>query len=74
MMEGGRGLEAVPDKPRYAECPTCHGEGVETWSNGERGYCGLLHEETARCSGCNGSGEIYVGPSGEPEDYLEDEE
>lgn len=67
MMEGGRGLEAEPARTRIERCERCDGTGVIRVRIG-------TNLRTRECVECDGYGEIYTGPSGEPEDYLGDED
>lgn len=52
----------------YVKCGGCYGEcQVEIIADDES----LMW---VMCEYCDGTGEIYIGPSGEPEDYLGPEE
>lgn len=73
-MTGGRGLEAVAPKRENITCRSCGGEGYGEELSGDPSIPYGVERVTVRCDTCGGSGEEYVGPSGEPEDYLEDEQ
>ena len=73
MMTGGRGLEAVATRRDFVTCSTCGGAGFGEELAGDPSIPYGVERITVRCETCGGSGEEYVGPSPEPEDYVEDD-
>lgn len=64
-------LTAIEPKRQHETCKTCGGACGGYVPTGERGFAGLPHDEWQDCPACDGHGDVYTGPSGEPEDYPE---